>query len=135
MARQENGRRSARQRKSGPVHDAIERAVKEELRGVPAADNLQHLQDVGLDADTARLIYAQVRQRVIDARRRMSFTAMIAGACVLVVGLALLLAMTIRWPETGYLWRILAGLLSVCGLGLLVGSHNRLRRERQHREP
>lgn len=121
------GRRSGRPRKEGPIQAAVKLAVNEEIKGVPSAEILLHLRSAGLDTETARMVYGHVREEVAKTRRRAMWGLMVGGAVLLATSLGLLLAMTIRWPGTGYVWWILVSLLAVIGLALVVIGQARLR--------
>jgi hypothetical protein len=127
--RQPPGRQPGRRpRKEGAVHDAIKRAINEEIKGVPSGEILLHLRSIGLDAETARTVYSHVREQVTRTRRRVMWGTMLAGVGILVIALGLLTLMTVAWTDTWYVWWILVSLMAVIGLVLLVVGQTRLRR-------
>jgi UPF0716 family protein affecting phage T7 exclusion len=127
--RQQPGRQPGRRpRKEGAVHDAIKRAINEEIKGVPSGEILLHLRAIGLDTETAKTVYSHVREQVAKTRRRVMWGTMLAGAGILVIALGLVTLMTVAWTDTWYVWWILTSLLAVIGLLLLVVGQTRLRR-------
>lgn len=127
------GNRPRRERKVGPLQQAVKQAIEDEIEGLPSAEILMRLRTAGLDTETAKMVYGRVREQVATTRRRAMRALLIAGASLLAIALGLLLAMTTRWPGMSYIWWILVSLLAVIGLVSLVLGQRQLRGLQQPR--
>lgn len=121
------GRRPGKPRKDGPIHDAVKRAIQEEIKGVPPGEILLHLRGVGIDTETARTIYGHVKEQVAKTKRRAMLGLSIAGAVLVVIALALAGAMSVAWGTTWYVWWILVSLLAAVGLVMVIVAQRSLR--------
>lgn len=61
------------------VRAAMDQAVKDVLREVPAADTVARMAGLGLDAGTAAAVYGQVRAAIKTTRQRTAVFLMISG--------------------------------------------------------
>ncbi len=137
--RERPGQGPGRQPRGGPSEDLVKRAVKmavkEEIKGVPSGQIVLHLKAMGLNTESARTVYSQVRREVAVKRRRTLWILMIVGGLLIVGALGLVYAMTFAWAPVAYGWWIAAGALAAVGSALLLIGQTGLKRADRPRSP
>ena len=104
------------------IRAAMDRATNDVLRDVPALQTVTQLAAMGLDAETAAVLYGQVRSAIKRTRQRTAIFLMISGAFWLIAcGVAWLTARFAWTAPTPGTTRALVLLAAIAIIQLLAG--------------